>query len=272
MKTKIYSLLIATVALLFVACESIEVRDELANTTTGEAVELTVEHKADGGNEFTLSMNTPGVTGYWDVNIGLTKSDEATVIYPIIGTSSFKFVGTTGAEFFEKTIDVTVSKITTDLDPKIMSLVGDDFAAGKTWVLATDRPAGMAPYDGGPAAMYSFMTADYDWLEFWWNAGDCCPPVDVNAEMNFNFAGAANYTYTNGTDVKTGSFSIDTENDLLTITGADLVGAYGAPGNVPDTKNGVYQLKKISDTEMILYQVHGTGWNWIFKPKGHVYN
>lgn len=262
----------ASLALLVFSCEPIEDRDTLENSAEATKVELLVEHKEAGGNEFTLTMNTPGVTGYWDVNVGKVMSDEATVVYPIIGTSTFKFIGSTGAQFFEKTIDVEVSKITTALDPKIMSLVGDDFAAGKTWVLAKDRPAAMAPYEGGPAAMYSFMSSPDNWMELWWNAGDCCPPVDSDAEMNFNFAGKANYTYTNGTEVKTGTFAIDTENDVLTISGADLVGAFGAPGQISDTQGGVYQLKAISDTEMILYQVHGTGWTWIFKPKGHVYN
>lgn len=268
---KKYSLLFGLLVLLFTACEPIVDEMELENSTDVAGVELVAAQSTTGGNEITLSMNTPGVTGYWDYVIGKGLSDRVTVTYPVTGTFDFKFVGTLGAEFFEKSASVTIEQLDHEVDPEWAALLGGDAVAGKTWVLATDRPENKSPYDGGPAALYSFMSAPYNWLELWWNAGDCCPPVDVDAEMTFDLNGGPNYTYKNGGETKSGSFVLDVKNETLTINGADLVGAYGAPGQISDTQKGQYQLKVLNDTEMILYQVHGTGWTWIFKPKGHAY-
>jgi hypothetical protein len=267
---KIINLLMVSLVLVLTSCEPMVDELHLKNNTTADNVELVSSQTTNGGNAVTLEMKTPGVTGYWDYMIGKGLTNRIDVVFPVTGTFDFKFVGTLGAEFFEKSTTVTIENLDTPADPEWAFLLGDDAVAGKTWVLAQDRPVGIDPYPQEPG-MFSFMTAPYNWLELWWNASGCCPPEDFNAEMTFDLNGAPNYTYNNGGDIIEGSFVLDTKNATLTIQGADLVGAYGAPGQVSDTQNGLYQLKLINDHEMILYQIHGTGWTWIFKPKGYVY-
>ena len=271
MKTKIFSSLLA-LAFLFFSCEPIEERDELSSSVGIPQIELQATNTTDGGNKIELLMNTPGVTGHWDYIINKGYTNHLEVVLPVTGAFDFTYKGSNGNELFEKKVSVTIDKLDTEVDPEWSALLGSNAAAGKTWVLATDRPPNMEPYAGDDrVGLFSHMSSDVNWLEVWWNAGECCPPVDVNAEMTFDLNGAPNYTYTNGEEVKTGQFILDPATGELTINGADLVGAYGAPGQIEDTKGGVYKLMKMTETEMILYQVHNTGWTWIFKPKGHTY-
>jgi len=267
---KIINLFVVSLMLVLTACEPNIDEQYLENTTDVDGVELVATQTTNGGNEVTLHMKTPGITGYWDYVIGQGLTDKVTVAFPVTGTFDFKYTGTLGAEFFEKSTSVTIEQLDTPVAPEWSALLGDDAVAGKTWVLAQDRPAGLTPYDFIGA--FSFMSNPDNWLEKWWNAGyECCPPFDVNAEMTFDLNGKPNYTYTYNGEVTTGTFTLNPKGETLKINGADLVGAYGADGQIFDTQNGEYQLKVISDTEMILYQVHATGWTWIFKPKGHVY-
>src|SRR5690606_345261 len=164
-----------TASLLLVAlgCSPIEDRDHLVNTTDVAGVELIATQSTPGGNKIELRMATPGITGYWDYNLGNAYSDRVEFIYPIPGTATFTFVGTLGGEFFSKTIDVQVDQLDNALDPDWYDLVSAQTDAGKTWV-----------FNGGPGAdggMWWYMSPPNDpaaWQTAWWNAaGDCCPPV-----------------------------------------------------------------------------------------------
>src|SRR5690606_20990536 len=145
----IYSLLVGFLALMVVSCESIVDEQSLENSTTVEGVELVATQNSSNGNKIVLSMNTPGVTGYWNYNLGKALTNRVEIVYPIPGTSTFTFVGTLGAEFFEKTIDVQVDVLDTPLEQDWYDLVSEQTAEGKTWV-----------FDGGPApdgGMWWFM-------------------------------------------------------------------------------------------------------------------
>lgn len=261
---KNFSLLLGIFILLFTACEPILDEKELENNTDIDGVELVVGQNDNGGNLLVLEMKTPGVTGYWDYNLGTALTNKVEIVYPIPGTSTFTFVGTLGAEFFEKTIDVQIDVLDTPLEQEWYDLVGDDTAAGKTWVFDTDNTAP----DNGNFWWYMSPPGDKsNWETAWWNAGGtCCPPGDANGSMTFNLDGAANYIYDDGNgNVSTASFVLDTSNDKLTFLGETILG-YDAARVSPD---GSYEIVSLTSDKMILYTPTndgGTGWTWIFVP------
>ncbi len=257
-KSILYSLFIGLMALLVVSCDSIVDEQYLENSTTVEGVELTATQNESNGNLIELSMNTPGVTGYWDYNLGKALTNKVEIVYPIPGTSTFTFVGTLGAEFFEKTIDVTVDVLDTPLEQDWYDLVSDNTSAGKKWV-----------FDGvgGDNGLWWFMSDPNNPWAVWWNAGGtCCPPGDAAGSMTFNLDGAANYIYDDGNgNVTNASFVLDTDNQQLHFNGASILGYDAARVN----PNGVYNIVELTENKMVLFtptNEGGTGWVWIFVP------
>ena len=261
---RILSLLLVPAALLLLACEPEVDEQYLQNSTSVENVELVATQSTTGGNEITLEMRSPGVTGYWDYNLGKSLSNRSTFIYPIPGTSTFTYVGTLGNEFFEKTIEVQVDTLDHELDQDWYDLVGEDTQAGKTWVFA-----------GGPepdGKLWWFMSANNNKdaaMGAWWNAGgDCCPPADAAGKMTFDLDQAANYTYYADASDEEGelaSFVLDVPNQKLIINDGNILGAEnGSP-------EGVYDIVSLTEDELILYvplTPNGdSGWTWVFKPE-----
>ncbi|HDZ40655.1 MAG TPA: hypothetical protein ENH59_03110 [Bacteroidetes bacterium] len=264
MKNKIIlSLFTGILALAFIACEPIVKRDVLENSTTVDGVTLVATQSTPGGNEITLEMTTPGVNGYWNYNLGKALTNKFTFVYPIPGTSTFKFVGTLGAEFFEKTIDVQIDQLDHALDQDWYDLVSNNTAEGKTWVFAG------AP--GGGSA-YWYMAAPYNPWELWWDAGaGDMPPVDLNGKMVFDLDGAANYTYYAAPDAdpEYGSFVLDVKNQVLDVNGPNILGGAATDGYDIGNHDGIYQIIRLTEDELILYvsdNAWATGWMWHFKP------
>jgi hypothetical protein len=103
----------------------------------------------------------------------------------------------------------------------------------------------------------------------WWNAGGtCCPPSDVNGRMHFDLDGAANYTYyadANAEGVK-GSFELNVPNQVLKISGSNILGSEEPRGNPA----GIYEIVSLTEDQMVLYvptNAGNTGWTWVFKPE-----
>lgn len=269
MKLKfIKSLLLVSAVAFFASCDPVVDQEHLKNNSTVEGVELIATQNDQNGNTIELKMNTPGIVGYWDYNLGRAYTDRVEIVYPIPGTSTFTFTGTLGSEFFTKTIDVTVDVLDTRLDQDWYDLVSEDTSGGKTWVFA----GGPSP-DGG---LWYYMSPPGDpaaWGTAWWNAGgDCCPPYDAAGKMHFDLNGAANYMhYTDASsgDNTLGSFVLDTENKKLTINGADLLGA-GGEGECGFNSGDTYDIISLTEDELILYIPSapcGSGWTYIFKPE-----
>ena len=259
---KIKNLCFVSLALIFAACEPTIDEQYLSNTTDVDGVELVATQSTAGGNKITLDMVTPGVTGYWDYNLGTALTDKITFVYPIPGKSTFTFTGTLGAEFFTKTIDVQVDQLDNALDQDWYDLVSEDTSGGKTWVF--DGAGG----DGG---LWWFMSApgstDNAW-SVWWNAGgECCPPGDVNGKMHFDLNGAANYTHYQDAagEGESGGFVLDVANQMLMVSGAKMLGADA--GNA----DGVYEIVSLEEDKMVLYlsnsETYGTGWTFVFVPE-----
>lgn len=252
----------ASFVLILVSCDPIVDEEYLTNTTDVAGVELVATQSTPGGNLITLEMVTPGITGYWDYNLGKALTNKITFVYPIPGNSTFTFTGTLGAEFFDKTIDVQVDQLDNALDQDWYDLVGTDTAAGKTWVFdKADDGSGLwwfmsAP--GGPENAWSV----------WWNAGGtCCPPSDAAGKMHFDLDGAANFTHyqdASGTGEE-GSFVLDVANQKIIVSGAKMLG-YDA-GNA----DGVYTIVELTEDKMVLYlsnsETYGTGWTFVFRPE-----
>ncbi len=256
----LFSLIFGWMILMVSSCESIVEEKHLENSTTIEGVELVATQNAAKGNLIELSMNTPGVTGYWDYNLGKALTNKVKIVYPIPGTSTFTFVGTLGAEFFEKTIDVQVNVLDTPLDQDWYDLVSEATSAGKKW-----------KFDGGPSPdgrAWWFMSAPENPWAIWWNAaGDCCPPSDAAGHIQFDLNGAANYTYWSGpnaTPVK-GSFVLDVANRTLQINNAKFIGNEEGGGNA----NNLYNIVELTEDKMVLHVPNAawaTGWTWVLVP------
>ncbi len=202
--------------LMLTACEPNVDEEHLKNTADVDSIELTATQTTTGGNEITLEMSSPGVSGYWNYIIGKGLTNRKTIVFPVKGTFSFNFVGTLGSEFFEKPVSsVTIDTLDTPVPPEWEALLGSDAIAGKTWV-----------FDGGPAPdgrQWWFMSApggpENAW-SLWWNAaGDCCPPVDAAGSMTFDLDKGANFTYVSGPGAtpQVGIFELDVANQTLQI-------------------------------------------------------
>jgi len=253
-----------SIVLMFSACEPIVDEQFLENTTDVAGVELIAVQSTSGGNQIELKMNTPGITGYWDYNLGQAFTDRIEFIYPIPGTATFTYVGTLGAEFFEKTIDVQIDQLDHALDQDWYDLVSEDTSAGKTWV-----------FDGGPepdGLLWWFMSApnnpDGAWGAWWNAAGECCPPSDAAGKMHFDLDGAANFTYYNEPNAPgaAGSFVLDVANQTLIVAGQNILGAEEGGGN----PSGVYTIIELTEDRMVLYVPNAawaTGWTWVFRPE-----
>ncbi|MBC7845256.1 MAG: hypothetical protein H7Y10_02035 [Flavobacterium sp.] len=258
---KVLYLILASFMLILSACEPIVDETNLVDSTNVAGVQLVATQSTPGGNKVTLKMVTPGITGYWNFNLGKALTNEVTIVYPIPGKNTFTYVGSLGAQFFTKTIDVQIDKLDTPLDQDWYDLVSTNTTAGKTWV-----------FDGagGDGKLWWFMSAPSNpdgAMGAWWNAGgECCPPSDAAGKMHFDLNGAANYNhYETKTATPTkGSYVLDVANKKLIITGSKMLGS--AAGN----KDGVYSILTLTDTKMVLYlnnsETYGTGWTFVFKP------
>ncbi|MBF4470111.1 hypothetical protein [Flavobacterium sp. HJJ] len=258
---KITYLIIASFMLVFSACEPIVEEEHLVNSTNIDGVQLVATQSTPGGNEITIDMVTPGITGYWSNKIiGKKLTNKVKFVYPVPGKATFKYTGSLGAEFFTKTINVQIDKLDHPLDQDYYDLVGTNTTAGKTWVFDKGNAGNLWWFMSPPGSPDGAMSV-------WWNAGDCCGPSDANGKMHFDLNGAPNYThYETSSAVGTkGAFNLDVINQTLTVEDATMLGS--AAGN----KNGVYTIVTLTATKMVLYlsnsETYGTGWTFVFRPE-----
>ena len=266
---KIIYLIIASLMLVFSACEPIVDEEHLSNTSDANGVELKATNTTAGGNEIKLEMLTTGISGHWDYIIGKALTDRATILFPVTGKFNFAYRGTLGAELFEKKVEVTIDKLDHPVPPEWGALLGADAVKGKTWVFYKDNPE-----VGGGGPLWWFMSPPDDpssAMSAWWNAGaTCCPPVDADGKMHFDLDGAANYTHyatANATGAK-GGFVLDVPGKRLIINGGvELLGGAEAGDG-----SGVYQIISLTNDKLVLWvnrgkKDAGTGWTFVFRPQ-----
>jgi hypothetical protein len=250
-------LLLASFMLIFSACDPIVEEETLTDSTNVDGVVLTATQSPPGGNKVTLKMSTPGITGYWNYNLGKALTNEYTVVYPIPGKNTFTYVGTLGSQFFTKKIDVQIDRLDTPLEQDWYDLVSKNTAVGKDWVF--NKTVNLWWFMSAPNNPDGAMNA-------WWDANNCCPPGDASGKMHFDLNGAANYNHhatTTATPTK-GSFVLDVTNKKLILAKAPILGSDRAPSD------NVYTIISLTETEMILYAPKtnqgDSGWTWVFKP------
>lgn len=274
MKTKIFSLLACATLMLAASCEPAENRYELKNSfDPNEKLDLSFEYAdgVDGSNYITVKMNTPGVMGYWDYNIGTKYSDEATFIYPATGTATFTYhvINTVVQEDgsfergFSQTMEVDVNELSVPLAEQYYCLVGRELE-GKTWEFA-----GKA----GSGELFWFMCPSNNassYMGVWWNAGDGGVP-DGDGTLTFDLNGGANMTYSASGDAAAdgvlGKFVFSPDFAKFSTPGAaTILGAHPQGQEAAITEFVVCEL---TDDRLALYcnkAAGGTGWTWVFKP------
>ena len=290
----ISSLVVVVTTLLIVGCSPIEDRLELSNSITADQVILTATSETPGGNKITVKADMPaGVSGHWVINGEVINERETTFVYPVMGDVVFTYVTSLGAEVIEKPVTIKIEKLVHGASPELAFLTGDNPVVGKTWVLATDRPKDLefTMLDGtklkfrGNLGTYVYSGLSHPdplyWEQLWWNAGKTYT-YEPDAEMTFDLNTDFNYTYVDGKggDPIKGTFVLDLTNDILDINDAKLVGGTiidsGSSNGLRWEGNdltGIYNLKVLSENEIIVNQIHGgEGWIWVFKAKGYTYN
>lgn len=268
---------LAVGAMIFMsACDPIEERDVLTNSYDPDNIELEVIQSSNGtGNGVTLKMNTPGVYGYWDYKLDKRFSDEVSFISPFMGNVTFTYYVTTpiisggdpsAREYISKSIDVNIQVPDNEVNEAYYDLVGEDLDS-KSWV-----------FDKGSTNWWFMSSNGGDPWSVWWNASECCAPIDQIGKMVFDLNGAANYTYYADADDATGtpgSFSFNSDYSKLTIGGGpNILGAEGTEDvngcAVSNNSYGVFQIVELTPDRLVLYindAACGSGWTWVFVPE-----
>lgn len=251
---------------LFSACSpNIEVRDlgtELPKT------EISVDDTDP--NQPVLTVTDPSVfNATWDFGGGvLLQGKQVKGFFPLEGYYKYTLTAMNGLGSTETIDSVHVSKSNPDMVYDIEEyawLVGDKGDGGKVWIWDQEAPGGHV----------SYMTADYDWDEFWWNpyeGDDGANLADLTNEIKFDLEGAFNFTRYSSKDVEAekGNFVLNINEMILSISGAHIPN-WNEP-NLDDAikSTGEYKIQVLNKYEILLWQkddVSGYGWAWKFKAR-----
>ena len=222
--------------------------------------------------EFQITEND-GFMVNWDFgNSQKSQSLSPVVYYPFAGDYqvSLTVSGKGGATTVSKTLSITQSDPAICSDATLRMLTGGcDAAEGKTWVYATDHPSGT----------YFYMTATYDWEEYWWSPihDDGETLAGQANEMHFDIDGGYHYALRADADAQAqqGGFVLDTHAMTLTVVDVPLPDYDNPNFNPAVIPTGVYQIKELTDNEMVLWQIQyddDYAWAWRFKRKGYTYS
>lgn len=267
MKKIIYiASLIATT--FFSACSpNIDVRDlPDALPKTDVSVDIT------DPNQPILSVDDESVfTANWDFGSGiLLQGKSVKGFFPLKGEYNYTLTAMNGLGSTTVEGTVTVAESNPSMVygiPEYAALVGAEGDGGKYWIFDQSSPGAGEPV--------SFMTADYDWDEFWWNpyeGDDGMNLPDYMNEMKFDLEGNFNYTRdeSNGVELEKGSFVLNLVDMTLQFVGANIPNYNDENLSEDATSTGIYKIKTINDRELVLWQTddtNGYGWTWKFKAR-----
>ncbi|MCK5782153.1 MAG: PKD domain-containing protein [Flavobacteriales bacterium] len=265
MKKLLYIASLVATAFFSACSPSIEVRDL---GTELPKMDITIDD-ADP-NQPILTVSDPSVfNATWDFGGGvLLQGKTVKGFFPLEGYYKYTLTAMNGLGASEGIDSVYVSKSNPDMVYDIEEyswLVGEKGEGGKVWIWDQEEVGGNV----------SYMTAGYDWDEFWWNpyAGDDGASLaDLTNEIKFDLEGAFNFTRYSSKDVEAekGNFVLNINEMSLSISGAHIPN-WNEP-NLDDAikSTGQYTIQVINKYELLLWQndeVNGYGWAWKFKAR-----
>ncbi len=261
-------------ALILNACNP--VYDPAPNIGNPPTAKIKIVGQVDPNHIILTAETDNGFIYYWDFGTGVTSTQQTdTAYYPFAKDYTVKLIvsGKGGTAVDSTTITITQN------DPAIGTLPGikelTNQGQGRTWVFAKDNC--------DPAGSFFYMTAGYDWTEFWWDPvpDNCCNTAEVaDDSIRFDLEGDFNYTlYHNGEETK-GTFVYDDDAKTIKLINANLPYCAQNGGLLnPDAINtGLYEVKALNDTILKLWQNqaisgdYSYGWTWVFKPSGVTYS
>ncbi len=270
-KLMIYYLFLLTVA--FVACETIEDRDDIGGAISESELDVTATPIVINGvntNKIVLENNSP-VLASWNYGIATTNRNVDTVLMVVPGTTTIKFTGLNpNGEKVTKDLDVDVEDLYFDVAPQWAYLCGE---GEKKWVW--DDSEG---YMWGNGGYRGSVRPD------WWGRTkldiveeDGYAGWDADSYMVFSTDGATlTKSTSDGSNVEAGTFKFDMSSPIYyngdsevwaegLLTTKNVTVLQGISQN--DDKEPVYEydIIKLDDDQMILAYKTRTGWsegNW----------
>jgi PKD repeat protein len=264
---KIIFILIGIIAVFTTACDP--QYDDAPNIGDVPTIDFSI-NDADPNTIIFNAISDNGFMYNWDLGNGEKKEGKTiAAYYPFAGNYTVTCVasGKGGENIISKEITVTIT------DPAIAEKPGfkelTNSGLGRVWAYTV--PDGFTDAD---TPGYCYMTADYDWEEFWWNPyndDEGTESPDHNATMKFDLNGGYNYTFidADGTEMP-GTFLLDMENMTLTIVDAPYPDQYEENLNPDVAATGIYEVKILDDGTLYLWQNQldwGYGWSWVFNSE-----
>jgi hypothetical protein len=233
---------------------------------------ITVDATDQYNPKFTASADR-GFIYQWDLgNNQTTLGQTVTSYFPFSG--SYNISCAIFGEGAQK-VDAATTFVVATTDPTITNKPGwkelTGGGAGRTWVYNTDPATGTPDYCF--QTYFDLVAYPENWKPQ--NSWGQCVRItpDINGEMVFDLNGGINYTYhqTAGDDGTKGTFILDVANMKITIVNPYILDHAIDCTASAVTATGAYDIKLLTDDEMVLWQNQGdgTGWSWSFKRKGY---
>jgi len=259
---RLITLLIFSIVVLHFSCITPQL-DDAPDIGTEPTADFTINDS--NPNNLTLTgLSDTGFLYNWDLGNGQTKIGKTVnAYYPFPGTFTISCIisGKGGTNTTSKTI--TITSVDPDIYNKPVYKELTNHGTGRTW-----------EYDDANDSGYCFMTANYDWEEFWWNPYEDDPTPDYGAKIKFDLLNGRNCTFiaADGTETP-GNFILDIDNMTIEILDTHIPD-YDEENCDPEvTATGVYNIKIIDDGHLYLWQDQSAinpdsfdyGWSWVFK-------
>ncbi len=262
-----YIALVILAGFIFACTPDVDMRDMPAQLPD---VAFSVDNTDPNQPVLTITDETVFNANWYFEDGTMLQGSSVQCFYPLKGDYAFTLVAMNGKGQSEGVGSVNVPESNPDMVfgiPEYVSLCGEKEDNGKYWVWDQEEPGGNV----------SYMTASYDWQEFWWNpytVGDGTAEnlPDLLNEIKFDLVGGFNFTRFESKDneAEKGSFTLNLDAMTLKINGATIPN-YDDPNIDSEiAATGQYNIQILSDYELLLWQDHptmGYAWAWKFKAR-----
>jgi hypothetical protein len=271
MKKILYIATLVATAFFSACSPNIEVRDLPAGLPK---TDVSVDF-ADP-NQPIMTVNDETVfTANWDFGNGvLLQGKSVKGFFPLGGYHKYTLTAINGAGTTTVVDSVKIENDNPDMVydiPAYAFLVGKKGDGGKYWVYDQAVPG---------TGDVCFMTANYDWTEFWWNPynpDEEGPSPDALNEIKFDLEGGFNFTRyeTKDVELEKGNFVFNVKDMKIKFIGANIPDWNEANCDPEMTATGEYHVKILNEYELLLWQDQSEknpddfdyGWAWKFKAR-----